>query len=103
MAVCVRSMTSPPVALSLPPSIIIIFVVHETIFFLRVLKLVVHFRELVLLILLILFKICLQAFKRRFARLFFVGLHVFEGRWDDLFFYYVIVDTRKITRMVVRV
>src|SRR2546427_10938941 len=95
MAVCGRSTASPPVALSLPPSVILIFVEHETVFFLRVLKLVVHFRELVLLILFILFKICLQTFKRRFTRLFFVGLHLFEGCWDDLFFYYVIVDSRR--------
>src|SRR6266478_6531701 len=95
-------MTYPPVALSPPPSIIIIVIVHKTVFFFRILKLVVYFRESFLLVLFILFKICLQAFQRRFAAFFPVGLHVVESGWDDLFVC-VIVDTRKITRMVVRV
>src|SRR5713101_5572419 len=95
-------MAHRPVARGLPPSIIIVVVVQETVFFLSLLKLLVQCGETVLLLVFLLFKPFLQAFQRRFARLFVVGLNVFEGGWDDLLFW-VIIDTREITRMVVRV
>src|SRR4030095_13886112 len=85
----------------LPLSIVVV-VVRETIFLLSILKLVVEVGEFFLLVLIIL-EFFFQAFKRGFAPIFFfVGLNVIEGCWDDLFLR-IIVDTRDIHRMIIRV
>src|SRR5262245_5592649 len=91
-----------PVAPGMLPSSIVVVVVRETIFLLSILKLVVQVGESVLFVLIIL-KLFFQTFKRGFAPIsFFVDFNVVEGCWDDLFLR-IIIDTRDIRRMIIRV
>ena len=85
------------------PSIIIVVVERETIFLLHILKLVVQVGEFVLFVLIIL-AIFFQTFQRGFAMILvlFFDFNVVKGFWDGLVLR-IIVDTRDIRRMIVRI
>src|SRR5690242_881712 len=77
-----RALPAPGVC-GTPWLVIIVVIIGEAVFILSILKLVVQGGKFFVVLLLV--HVFLQAFKGRFARLFFVGLDLIEGCRSQLF------------------
>src|SRR5262249_34840826 len=100
-----RRMLYSPGVCGTPWSVIIVVVIGEAVFILSILKLVVQGGKFFFVVVLLV-HVFLQAFKRRFARLFFVGLNFIKGCWSQLFLSVgvsIIINRGDISRMVIRV